>query len=746
MEQRLVYGTAALEQPDKTGETFHYETSVPHFQEWSKEAQEATKAVGLPVSMGNVREMHGKSAAGRLTDIQYDDDSKAIEVCGKVVDDGAWQKVKEGVYTGFSIGGDYVKRWTQGGTKFYTAKPSEISLVDNPAMPGAHFTMVKMHGAAEERSFAHYMSEENTVAITNSMVTERAQSLAKAAGATGFGDFIAKARAQLEKEAGLEGATEANPGGSSVVTVPKGGMSTLTPSGEAKITPHPGGVPNNADDTEMEVPADYAEDTAVGEGVSMPVEGGKRPSNAGTQPTMGKSATNEDPRNEVTQGWRAKDGSFHVSKAAAISHNAKLDTPSAQLDAALEKVNAALSKADVNDSKVIDAEEKRKAEAKAKKMKEEKDMEDAAKAAEGKKKLPAFLQDKDAKKAADAPGDGSKPYGNTTYADPGYKADKKKRYPIDTEAHVRAAWSYINKPANHAGYTAQQLSSVKSKIIAAWKKVIGKDPPSAADKAFVTGQLQKGMHTVSRLACLIDELNWLHSSIEMEAVQEKDGSPVPAQLKGDIASLVGTLKNMVDEETSELFDIDETEEFAEMLEMAASSVPATQLRKYFDYLGGLSLEKSAGSPLAYGLLKAAMPKEHVGKIQEMHDHCSAMGAKCYGGEMPGKAAGIDGGRLAKGMEVLSAENQELRASLDKAIGALTKMATDIEAIKAQPAQIQPVKLQVVDKTVDGGAAGGLATPSSELMKHFSPDLLATAALRLTHAAGGQQIFHRGTKS
>jgi len=66
--------------------------------------------------------------------------------------------------------------------------------------------------------------------------------------------------------------------------------------------------------------------------------------------------------------------------------------------------------------------------------------------------------------------DASKPYGNVTYADPGYQKDKKKRYPIDTAAHVRAAWSYINQGDNANLYTTAQLSRVKSRIKSAAKK------------------------------------------------------------------------------------------------------------------------------------------------------------------------------------------------------------------------------------------------------------------------------------
>jgi len=76
-----------------------------------------------------------------------------------------------------------------------------------------------------------------------------------------------------------------------------------------------------------------------------------------------------------------------------------------------------------------------------------------------------------------------KPYGDVEYADPGYQEDKKPRYPVDTEDHIRAAWSYINKPKNAKKYKPADLAKVKAKIIAAWKdKIDPKGPPSASDK------------------------------------------------------------------------------------------------------------------------------------------------------------------------------------------------------------------------------------------------------------------------
>ena len=139
--KRLVFGRAAEEAVDKANEIMDYASSKPHFIKWSEDIAKDTDGK----SLGNVRAMHGKVAAGKLTEIDFNDAEKAIDVCAKVVDDGEWKKVLEGVYTGFSIGGAYVGakkvEKAEGGRDVtrYTAAPSEVSLVDRPCMPGARF-------------------------------------------------------------------------------------------------------------------------------------------------------------------------------------------------------------------------------------------------------------------------------------------------------------------------------------------------------------------------------------------------------------------------------------------------------------------------------------------------------------------------------------------------------------------------------------------------------------------------------
>lgn len=162
--QRIVYGLVTAEQPDRDGEICHYATTVPYFKAWSDVVSKASDGK----SIGNLREMHGLSAAGAGKSIEFDDTNKSILMGFKVVDDQAWMKVQEGVYTGFSQGGEYVKRWQAEWTDgekytFYTSSPIEVSLVDMPCLPAATFEYVKANGQTEVRKFAKLPTPAETV-------------------------------------------------------------------------------------------------------------------------------------------------------------------------------------------------------------------------------------------------------------------------------------------------------------------------------------------------------------------------------------------------------------------------------------------------------------------------------------------------------------------------------------------------------------------------------------------------------
>lgn len=203
-KQRIIYGTAVVEVADRVDEIFDYASSKPEFEKWSNDVSKSSGGK----SLGNVRSMHGKIAAGKLTDIGFDDERKAIDIVAKIVDDDEWKKVEEGVYTGFSIGGRYLKRWTDGDLKRYTAQPSEISLVDLPCVPTATFSLIKIDGSEELRKFQIKAAEDAKADaatqaepdfITNDMIAKRAEAIAKTDGGK-WSDYMDTARVQLDRE------------------------------------------------------------------------------------------------------------------------------------------------------------------------------------------------------------------------------------------------------------------------------------------------------------------------------------------------------------------------------------------------------------------------------------------------------------------------------------------------------------------------------------------------------------------
>jgi hypothetical protein len=141
-EQRLVAGIASTMTIDRQpgiwkGKLYEgdiidvaaIEEALPDFMKWA-----------------NLREMHGKTAAGSVLKADIVDGQLQIEAY--VVDDGAWNKVRKHVYKGFSIGGRVVDaivekvagKWVRRVTKMLL---TEISLVDRPANPDARILLFK---------------------------------------------------------------------------------------------------------------------------------------------------------------------------------------------------------------------------------------------------------------------------------------------------------------------------------------------------------------------------------------------------------------------------------------------------------------------------------------------------------------------------------------------------------------------------------------------------------------------------
>ena len=146
-DQFIVEGFASTEAVDSQGEVVKSEAIQRALPDYMK--------------FGNIREMHQFSAVGKTISAdmkETEDGVKGLYLAAKVVDKGAWEKCKEGVYNGFSIGGRVVKRV---GNVIQELSLNEISLVDRPANPLSVFSLVKMEdGKMKDQQLNKY--EEDT--------------------------------------------------------------------------------------------------------------------------------------------------------------------------------------------------------------------------------------------------------------------------------------------------------------------------------------------------------------------------------------------------------------------------------------------------------------------------------------------------------------------------------------------------------------------------------------------------------
>lgn len=258
------------------------------------------------------------------------------------------------------------------------------------------------------------------------------------------------------------------------------------------------------------------------------------------------------------------------------------------------------------------------------------------------------------------PKEGKEKYGNVEFADA-----KNKKYPIDNEEHIRAAWNYINKEKNAGKYASKDLSTIKNKILKAWKDKIGGQPPSAQKSDGATN-MKKGMWDVSCLASLVDQLNSIRERAATEASIEGDDSQMPDKLKDAVNNLAECLKDMVAEETQELTEDDD------------DATPTPEVINYAEKTQ--DIEKA-------GARNSKSDKE---SIQKMHDLSMELGADCGGADSVKSA--ISANDDIKKIEDLQGDIAKLSQEKDE----LQKRVEELENLP------EPIKgkLKAVEKADD----------------------------------------------
>ena len=647
-EKRLIWGQITSEVADKSGEVMDYASSKPLFEEWSSDIAKASGGK----SVGNVRVMHGKSVAGKLTSIAFDDGAKAINGCAKIVDDGEWAKVREGCYTGFSIGGSYEKRWpdeTNPELTRFTARPVEVSLVDLPCCPTATFSAIKADGSEEMRKFTSPAPREPG----NDEIAAKARELAKAAGDEAkWADHIEAARAELAKAI--------EPARAPAAPVQK----TVDPATlELKQFWHA------TDGTPFARKAD-----ALAHSAALLT---KAPSPAlaaldRAEAALEKKDYSDDDRKKMAESGEAMDDGGYPIKTRADLKNAVQAFGRAKDPAATKKHIIARAKAlDATDLLPADWSGSTKSDKGAAIGALRKDNVGAGPEASDHDALAAKHRDaaKDFRKKAD----GAAGEGNATLA--GEHREKAGAHDKAADAHARASKLQADghPDAEKAGKEADALTGAANKKTGTALKAARTD--ALAKRA---DELAKWIgEEVWDAGNALSALGTLFSLLSGELVEGEDD---PAQTEA-LRAAIARLKDFIVSEIQEDNDPDADDALA----MAAKS----HLRKA-------------------GARNSSSDKKH---IQALHDHSVALGADCGNADKH-----AHGGDLAKGgdLEKITAERDAAKAELAEIVPRMEKLAARIEEIGAQP--VPPPMLAGTRAVAKGGEAGGAEDIEAQLAK------------------------------
>jgi hypothetical protein len=286
-------------------------------------------------------------------------------------------------------------------------------------------------------------------------------------------------------------------------------------------------------------------------------------------------------------------------------------------------------------------------------------------------------------------GDGKKPYGDVAYADPGYQSDGKKRYPIDTEGHVRAAWSYINQADNARQYSSEQLGRIKAKIRAA----AGRHGIEISEKAiFDLGDpeaLIRSLADVS-IGTLLDDLPY-----DLDGVIEKAGR---RQSAADTF-----LKNVVHDAIGKLTD----GEFCRK-EAAGNATQDTARNPEHEAPGESTDSGTAHYRLGENATQdtAKRGARHnaatMGFLRKAHDNMCKAGASCPAhDEMMGKAINLEGDNAMGATATTSdevalelarqdrKENKKLRKTVEGMREQIAVMQTHMEYLSKEAGKAPP---------------------------------------------------------
>lgn len=752
-ENRLVYGVVAAEVVDNSGEVFDYDRSKPYFQKWSLNAEITSNGL----SKGNLREMHGKSAAGKLTDLAFDDDNRVIECCAKVVDDMAWKKCLEGVYTGFSMGGRYAEKWVEKVSGFpdqkrYAGDPAEISLVDKPCIPTATFSLIKADGVVEDRHFATTTEEE---------LLKASQPRVPGGSARG-GQFASSKGSSSVFDAAMAGGSS-NAEAVSNLAKPEIRAAKKDPATLRQIAER---HRKTASNIEKEYRRDEAaHDPSKPSRFANPKDKNVAASRAEAVHNMRAAADLMDAK---ATAWESKlgksDGDTQMTTyiptndetfpvAQSLAKAAGSNDWMAYMELAREQiVSAHLAKADGDEEKPKEearegSEDKGDFDPDAEKGPGEDGTDDGT---------PPASEDKDDDEGDEGEGDEDKEAAekadaarNQINLEQVWKTSDGQTFLKKADAVAHQNNLTVEKADDAAEPSLLDLAKAASAAASEILSGEGEGEGQQDDRSelikyadFFDGfvkfdgvdqVLEKSMYTVERMARVLRDVGSLQIAVSREQKREGDDSETPGMIGIAVSQLGETLIEMAKEEVGELLLQVANDGIVEGIETSYVGDCYYELSA-----STLGLEKSDVDELA----KAAGSKNSE-YVQKVHDRLAKMGAKCSGVEGLHKVDGADElAKMSTENDELRKDNAGLRSQIDEAMPMLKSLMDDMAKIKAMPVPSAPRTL-VMEKADDVRGVQQVREEASVDLAKFTPDQLADAAIRMAQK-GGVLMTSRGS--
>lgn len=274
-----------------------------------------------------------------------------------------------------------------------------------------------------------------------------------------------------------------------------------------------------------------------------------------------------------------------------------------------------------------------------------------------------------------------------------------KKYPLDSDVQVLAAWQFANTAKAAELYDADALKALREEIAKAWEERFGDKPGEVSDgdatKSLAGELLQKSFYTVASAASMLQSLAYFLEDMRYWQAVEESQVPdsVPAQVLACVQAMSVVISDLIG---------------AQAAEAAEGSVERSL------HGAAVTLRKVAG---------AETPEQGVAAAQKVHDLLLTRGATCKVAEK--ESAPED---LVKGSELFTSLSAQVQ-----------KLTADLDAIKSAPRPPKAV-MRVVSKSDETPLTAG-GNSVEDLIKNTSPVLnkdgtvdVAATTIKVLHAA------------